>query len=156
MVVNLKKLLDGDIRSLTFEQTEDLSDLELYGVRPFPDGLLVRGTIEKRTGLITLELTLEAELETLCSTCGRLFRSPFSVTEHYMLAKTMYEENDEILLYADDQLDLTEVVRDLAVINMEMQPKCSPTCKGVCFTCGANLNDGPCRCQTAGKTNANQ
>ena len=35
MVVNLKALLDGRVGELRFEETEDLSDFELYGVRPF-------------------------------------------------------------------------------------------------------------------------
>ncbi|MBR7137610.1 MAG: DUF177 domain-containing protein, partial [Clostridia bacterium] len=58
------------------------------------------------------------------------------------------EDNDEILLYADDKLELDEVVTDLTALNMDMRPMCSPDCKGVCFGCGANLNDGPCTCES--------
>jgi hypothetical protein len=54
MIVNLKALLDGKVNTLSFEETRDMSDFEMYGVRPFRSGLTVRGTIEKRTGLITL------------------------------------------------------------------------------------------------------
>ena len=149
MIINLKTLLDGKVNTLAFEETQDMSDFELYGVRPFQSGLLVKGVIEKRTGLITLHLSLSAELNTLCASCGKAISQPFSVEAEYLLARTLYEDNDEILLYADDKLELDEVVSDLTALNMDMRPLCSPDCKGVCFGCGANLNDGPCAC--AGK-----
>lgn len=146
MVVDLKKLLDGKVSSLRFEQTEDMSDFDMYGVRPFQTGLTVRGVIEKHSGLITLQLTLSAVLDTLCASCGRPIRCPFTAEADYLLAKTMYEDSDEILLYADDRLVLDDVVRDLVALNMDMRPLCSPDCKGVCFSCGADLNEGPCGC----------
>ncbi len=146
MVVNLKSLLDGKVNVLRFEQSEDLSDFEMYGVRPFQSGLTVGGVIEKHSGLIMLRLMLSAVLDTLCASCGRPIRCPFEVTADYLLAKTMVEDSDEILLYADDKLELDEVVRDLAALNLDMRPLCSSECKGVCFSCGANLNDGPCGC----------
>ncbi|MBR5519201.1 MAG: DUF177 domain-containing protein [Clostridia bacterium] len=146
MIINLKTLLDGKVNTLAFEETQDMSDFELYGVRPFQSGLLVKGVIEKRTGLITLHLSLSAELNTLCASCGKAISQPFSVEAEYLLARTLYEDNDEILLYADDKLELDEVVSDLTALNMDMRPLCSPDCKGVCFGCGANLNDGPCAC----------
>ena len=148
MIVNLKALLDGKVNTLAFEETQDMSDFEMYGVRPFRSGLTIRGTIEKRTGLITLQLSLSAELDTLCASCGKPISRPFAVEAEYLLARTMYEDNDEILLYADDKLELDEVVTDLTALNMDMRPLCSPDCKGVCFGCGANLNDGPCTCES--------
>ena len=147
MTIHLKALLDGQVNTLSFEETQDMADFEMYGVRPFQSGLKVSGVIEKRTGLITLHLSLSAELDTLCASCGKAISQPFAVEAEYLLARTMYEDNDEILLYADDKLELDEVVWDLAALNMDMRPLCSPDCKGICFACGANLNDGPCNCE---------
>lgn len=146
MVINLKALLDGKVKDLSFEETQDLADFEMYGVYPFQSGLTVKGIIEKRTGLISLHLSLSAELDTFCASCGKAIKQPFSVEADYLLARSLYEDNDEILLYADDKLELDEVITDLTALNMDMRPMCSPDCKGVCFACGANLNDGPCTC----------
>ncbi len=154
MVIHLKALLDGRVGELRFEETEDLSDFELYGVRPFQNGLNVCGVIQKHTGLITLQLSLTAVLDTLCASCGKPIQVPFQVDAEYMLAKTMYEDNDEILLYADDQLPLDDVVHDLVALNMDMRPLCSPDCKGICYRCGANLNDGSCSCGASADCNA--
>jgi len=44
-------------------------------------------------------------------------------------------------------LDLTEVIRQNLLLAMPMSVLCSPDCRGLCPTCGANLNEGPCNCQ---------
>ena len=33
------------------------------------------------------------------------------------------------------------------VLGMDSQLLCSPDCKGICFRCGKNLNEGPCGCR---------
>ena len=44
-------------------------------------------------------------------------------------------------------LDLTEVVRQNLVLAVPMSALCSPSCRGLCPECGADLNEGPCGCQ---------
>jgi uncharacterized protein len=44
-------------------------------------------------------------------------------------------------------LDLTEVVRQNLLLAMPTSPLCRPDCRGLCPTCGANLNEEPCSCQ---------
>ena len=45
-----------------------------------------------------------------------------------------------------DQLDLRDVVRELVLLDVPSTPLCRPDCAGLCLTCGANLNEGPCEC----------
>jgi uncharacterized protein len=44
-------------------------------------------------------------------------------------------------------LDLTEVVRQSLLLATPATPLCRPDCRGLCPTCGANLNQEPCSCQ---------
>jgi uncharacterized protein len=48
-----------------------------------------------------------------------------------------------------DQLDLTDVVREVVLLDVPSTPLCRPDCAGLCLTCGANLNDGSCGCVAA-------
>ena len=41
------------------------------------------------------------------------------------------------------------VVRELVLLDVPSTPLCRPDCAGLCLTCGANLNDGPCGCAAA-------
>ena len=52
-----------------------------------------------------------------------------------------------------DFLDLTEEVREAIIFALPGYPVCSKTCKGLCMTCGKNLNTGTCACHEAGNVN---
>lgn len=57
-------------------------------------------------------------------------------------------EMEEEAFTIDSQhiLDLTEAVRQYVVINLPMKPLCREHCRGLCTTCGADLNQGDCAC----------
>jgi len=43
-------------------------------------------------------------------------------------------------------LDLTEAIRQYALLAVPMKPLCRGDCAGLCPNCGHNLNQGPCDC----------
>ena len=57
------------------------------------------------------------------------------------------EAEDSFVIDADLMLDLGEALRQYALMSMPGKPLCRPDCAGLCPTCGANLNEGPCACQ---------
>lgn len=56
------------------------------------------------------------------------------------------KDSPELLIDEHHILDLTEVLRQHVVINGVGFGLCRPDCKGLCPTCGHNLNLGPCQC----------
>ena len=44
------------------------------------------------------------------------------------------------------RLNLDEIFRDEVILDVPMKHLCKEDCKGICFGCGQNLNDGECRC----------
>lgn len=57
------------------------------------------------------------------------------------------ERVTEFMIGDDAILDLAPLLRDEALILDAHGVLCRPDCKGLCSTCGANLNDGPCDCE---------
>lgn len=47
----------------------------------------------------------------------------------------------------DDSIDITELVRDMLVVNQPIKNLCREDCKGLCPICGTNLNSGECNCE---------
>ncbi len=45
-------------------------------------------------------------------------------------------------------IDLAPLVRELALLDLPMQPLCKVDCQGLCMECGQNLNLGDCGCVT--------
>ncbi len=48
-----------------------------------------------------------------------------------------------------DHLDLRPLVRDALLLELPLAPLCQEDCRGLCPTCGADLNLGPCECRPA-------
>ncbi|MBC7387376.1 MAG: DUF177 domain-containing protein [Cryobacterium sp.] len=55
-------------------------------------------------------------------------------------------EDLEINYIAEEYLDLALVLTEQVTVRIPFQPLCKEDCKGVCATCGADLNVGRCAC----------
>lgn len=44
------------------------------------------------------------------------------------------------------EIDLEPMLRDALLLALPLNPVCSEDCKGLCATCGKNLNEGACGC----------
>ena len=55
-------------------------------------------------------------------------------------------DKDAFLIDSQHRLDLTEAVRQYREASAVMQPLCRPDCRGLCPSCGRDLNTGPCGC----------
>jgi DUF177 domain-containing protein len=57
------------------------------------------------------------------------------------------EEPASFMIDEHHILDLCEAVRQQIILAEPMQPLCRSDCAGLCPTCGADLNLGPCACR---------
>ena len=55
-------------------------------------------------------------------------------------------EEDEILTYIGDFVDISKEVNSHLALALPIQLVCSAECKGLCSVCGKNLNEGECGC----------
>ncbi len=100
--------------------------------------------------------TLHTEIELTCSRCLSLFGYPLTlnIEEEYFpttdtLTGTSLSLPDEPGCFTIDEyniLDLTEAIRQYALMAIPMKPLCLEDCAGLCPTCGCNLNQTPCNC----------
>ena len=56
------------------------------------------------------------------------------------------DEDEDTYPLSGEQLDLRPLVRDAILLDLPIAPLCREDCRGLCATCGADLNDGPCNC----------
>jgi uncharacterized protein len=45
-----------------------------------------------------------------------------------------------------EMIDISEDVRDYATLAVPMKKLCNDKCRGLCYHCGKNLNEGDCNC----------
>lgn len=56
------------------------------------------------------------------------------------------DEGPETSPVVNGQIDILPLVMDVLSLSLSMKPLCRPDCKGLCPTCGCNLNESSCRC----------
>ena len=101
---------------------------------------------------------VQTTLELPCSRCLEGFRWPidaaFDLRYQPHAANTgegerEIEEDDlTTAFYERDEIDLGQLMREQFYLALPMKPLCRDDCKGLCATCGANLNHGSCGCKT--------
>jgi uncharacterized protein len=114
--------------------------------------------IQKDKEKFRLVGTVRTELELSCSRCLEPFRMPVNAQFdlRYLPAADMAadderEVQDEDLdtsYYRDDQIDLSELLREQFYLALPMKPLCRDDCRGLCPQCGTNWNSGACTCTT--------
>jgi uncharacterized protein len=58
-------------------------------------------------------------------------------------------DQEETYALVGAQVDLEPLVRDAVLLGLPAAPLCEEGCQGLCPTCGADLNDGPCGCESS-------
>ncbi|MBO5909423.1 MAG: DUF177 domain-containing protein [Clostridia bacterium] len=149
MVLDLRSLFVNDNENLPLDCRFDLSDVEFYGEKPLKAPVEVKGKAFSRSGIVTLSVVCDCEYSAPCDRCGVETVKHYKVPiERVLVAKLENGENDEIILLQDFKLDLYELIFTEVVLAMPSKHLCSKDCKGLCQSCGKNLNDGPCGCAT--------
>lgn len=105
-----------------------------------PDSLLIRGEIA-------------ADLELACSRCLENFLLPVRCTLDEAIPLGVADDQEEhwdspFIDRVQDELDLSELSLQVLLENLPLQPLCRRDCRGLCNTCGQDLNSGNCDCQT--------
>jgi uncharacterized protein len=101
---------------------------------------------------------LTGELTLACSRCLEPLVTPVETDFDLLLVPRPFAagaEEAELTprdldqdFYAGDTLDLEAIIREQIILMVPLKPLCQEACKGLCPTCGANLNQESCSCTT--------
>ena len=138
----LVKASPGTRKEFDFNFTQlslpgDLLLVNIHGVIAISvteDGVMADGKIKALTQLD-------------CSRCLEDFWQPVNIRFTEMFTYHPAEnspENLEQLLPSDGSIDLKPIIRDYTVLDIPIGQACKPDCKGLCLTCGVNLNKVDC------------
>ena len=91
---------------------------------------------------------LKALSQLSCSRCLDDYWQPLEInfTEIFSAnpAGDPADDQQEQPLEADGSIDLGSILRDYAVVDIPIRQLCKDDCKGLCPTCGMNLNQKDC------------
>jgi uncharacterized protein len=120
-------------------------------------GLEVTGSAVPAGATVSVEADLTAAQDTIVVTAT--VRAPWAGDCRRCLAQAtgqieastreVYEpdtDEEETYRLQGDRIDLEPLARDAVLLGLPPAPLCHEGCRGLCPTCGANLNEGPCGC----------
>jgi len=153
MQINVSQLLKAPMGITRNYEVSGAVDITGDGVGGKVSGEV---TLTRTNRGILTKGTLHTEVEITCSRCLSLFSYPLAlnIEEEYFptidaFSGTPLFQPDEPGSFTIDEhhvLDLTEAIRQYALLAIPMKPLCREDCAGLCPNCGHNLNLGVCDC----------
>ena len=146
MIIKIAGLSD-DVHEFVFEDKIDKLDLK----EPFFGNYVAKIELKKFHSQIILNTCIYTTAAFQCDRCGTGFKTDlqnkFQIV--YLFGNYSKENNVENVVYLSsdtDKINLFNELRDYALLSVPMKKLCREDCKGLCYTCGKNLNEDPCDC----------
>jgi uncharacterized protein len=142
------------IRKSYAPESIDYHSAEIKQAEP----LKVTATAEMLEGQIRITGELETRIELVCARCLEtvieevnrafdLFYRP--VTKDLKPKEDRLKDDDtEIGFFDGEGLFLADVLKEQVLLALPLKVICRSDCRGLCPSCGANLNHEECRCET--------
>lgn len=131
---------EGDVREI------DISE-------PYSGKFVTNVALSKFDNQIILDSKTSIGANLVCDRCNNGYNS--LITSKYRMIYLFRQELEDYtnekseVVYLHPNTDIIELdkdIRDFAVLAVPMKQLCSEDCKGLCQSCGKNLNEGPCNC----------
>jgi len=144
-------------------QIDEVLEPELLNLSDDVRGIWARDEVEvhffitKNKQKVKLTGSVKTKVELVCSRCLTHFKH--DVNENF---RTIYLPKDpeiflqheirlrkqdlEAVFYEEPVINLLEETRQRVMLAVPVKPLCKQDCKGICWVCGKNLNEGECGC----------
>lgn len=153
MEINVSQLLKSHIGATREYEVDEPADVTGSG-HSVPISGSVKLTRTNR-GILAQGI-LKTSVPSECGRCLKQFDYPltFNLEEEFFpvidvnsgVALEIPEEPGSFMIDEHHILNLDEAIRQNALLAIPMKPLCKEKCKGICQTCGKDLNRGKCGC----------
>ncbi len=147
MRLDLREIISVEGSSKPFSCELDPSGLDFPAVRAYKKKPFAQGRVFNAAGVLHLEGSLSAEMLCTCDRCGAEFDSVKVTPLDATIVEEESEDHPELFVLDGNEIDLDEILSTCFILDMETKFLCREDCKGLCSTCGKNLNEGPCGCR---------
>ena len=146
MEIPISDILSGKGRTKNIDYTFEMDPFEFEGdIIKSVSFCKVQGNICSRDNVLLLNINIKVNLEMNCSRCLDSFIYPIDIDieEKFINDSTL---DDEAIILTDDVLNINEIVEKSIISTLPIKRVCKTDCKGLCQSCGCNLNYDSCTC----------
>ena len=148
MVIDLHEIIGTPGKSVAFQCQLDRDRLSFPALEAFDGPVTAQGTVRNTAGILELTADVQADMTVRCARCGkRLARHLEPRYTATLQADPEDADSEEIFPLDGDGVDVSDVLETCFILDTDQKYLCREDCKGLCPTCGKDLNDGPCQCK---------
>ena len=146
MKIQISDIISGKDRSKKIDEIFEIESFEFEGdIIKSITPCKVSGVMNSDGDILVIRANIKTDLEMVCSRCLDTFIYPIDIDIEERFTNDSNSE-DEAIIVIDDVLDINEVVETSIISTLPIKRVCKTNCKGLCQTCGCNLNHGSCTC----------
>lgn len=149
MILQLKRI---------FERIGDRQDIDCVipleefrehsGCESMLSPLSIKGRIQNRAGMVSLDYVCRFSVRHLCDRCLDEFDRDYEFSFEHILTRDESSFDDENVVVCEGAvLDLNELAITDLLVELPTKVLCREDCLGLCPHCGRNLNYGDCGCE---------
>ena len=154
MVFDIEEISDGGL-NFSLLLNKDQLEIDQAGLSANVD-IAVSGSLTRVGDDVYLKGKVITDVVASCSRCldtlsypiDNDLKSHFVSPDRYISAREveLHASDIDTEVYENQQIDLTQSVRDGILLAVPVICLCKENCKGICSQCGKNLNQGLCKC----------
>ncbi len=148
MKINIPEL--NKKSELTFEGKQSIELRKINPNRKVIDcEVSVNGTATKTGNRYLVSGQILAKVPLVCDRCLDEYEHTLQVDLYKVYSsEKVFDEDEEIIQVTGDVIDLEDAITEAVYLNVPMQGLHDENCKGICKTCGQNLNHHTCDCSS--------
>ena len=147
-VLDLRRIAEGRSRWVETVPQSQLG-LEWQGLEFGPE-LRVQLDVGRSGNDLDLALSYSGDRHGECDRCLKPFEVAFQGSLRAIGRKASADHElagqDGVIFHDGVVLDLTVEIREAVLVDIPIQQLCKDDCRGLCPTCGIDLNTGQCDC----------
>ncbi|QEH69488.1 DUF177 domain-containing protein [Cellulosilyticum sp. ST5] len=148
MKINIHEL--NKKSEVTFKGEQRVS---LKGINPVHDVLdcmaFVEGVATKSGNRYLVKGHVTTTVLLLCDRCLEEYKHALQADlyKEYSSEEFLDDEDEDIVQVTGSEIDLEDAITEAIYLNVPMKGLHDDNCKGICKTCGQNLNKQSCNCE---------
>lgn len=146
MKVDISNILKVNGASLDVEMEEKLDGFDKFNEFIFDAPVKLNCRLTNMGGIVKIDGHFKLDYKVKCSRCLKDIQSSLEAELKEEFVREGQVEDDETYIYNDKIIVLDKVLMDNILLNLPARQICRVDCKGLCPSCGVDLNVEKCNC----------
>lgn len=147
MLLDLREIIGVPGGKVSFDYEPDMSEAAFGSIIGIGQSPRAAGNVINRAGVLTFTANVDAVCNCVCARCLKEFELPIHKQITAYLTEGGEGEDPDGYFLQGDMIDVNEIIVTEFILSMDERLLCREDCAGLCVSCGADLNEGPCVCR---------